>query len=267
MDEIKSLPPMPSSVIKIQELCSERDVNVSKLIEVIEKDPMLSANILKSVNSPLYGMSKEITSIRQAVTLFGVSMVRGFAISTSIKKSVEVDLSPYGIGIEHLGEVSAMQLALVREWYSRVDKSLLQSLMEGAFLMELGKLIAGIKLSASSKGESFLDQLSEGESIQELEIRHLGVSSYELAAMMFEHWNFDETLVKMLRIVNDPYVQDDEKIQLFGKILYVVKEAVSVTHALSEESLDHTKEAITNFHLDQKSFDEAVMAVKANVQA
>jgi HD-like signal output (HDOD) protein len=59
IDEIKSLPALPSSVTKIQELCGERDVNISKLIEVIEKDPMLSANILKSVNSPLYGMSKE----------------------------------------------------------------------------------------------------------------------------------------------------------------------------------------------------------------
>lgn len=266
MDEIKSLPPLPSSVMKIQELCYERDVNISKLIEVIEKDPMLSANILKSVNSPLYGMSKEITSIRQAVTLFGVSMVRGFAVSSSIKKSIVVDLSPYGIGIEHLGEVSTMQLALVREWYSRVDKSLLQSLMEGAFLMELGKLIVAIKLSASSLGAVFLEQLAQGESIQELEVRHVGMSSYELAAIMFEHWNFDQGLIKMLQSVSDPYSQKDEGIQLFAKILHVVKEAVSVTDALSEESLSHAKEAITNFHLDQKSFDEAVIAVKANVQ-
>jgi HD-like signal output (HDOD) protein len=180
INEIKSLPPLPSSVIKIQELCGERDVNISKLIDVIEKDPMLSANILKSVNSPLYGMSKEITSIRQAVTLFGVSMVRGFAVSSSIKKAVNIDFSPYGIGIEELGEVSTMQLALVREWYSRVDKSLLQSLMEGAFLMELGKLIVAIKLSSNSQGEAFAQQLAEGKNIQELETQNVGISRYAL---------------------------------------------------------------------------------------
>jgi HD-like signal output (HDOD) protein len=266
INEIKSLPPLPSSVIKIQELCGERDVNISKLIEVIEKDPMLSVNILKSVNSPLYGMSKEITSIRQAVTLFGVAMVRGFAVSSSIKKAVNVDFSPYGIGIEELGEVSAMQLGLVREWYTRVDKSLLQPLMEGAFLMELGKLIVAIKLATTSGGEAFAQQLAEGKSIQEVEVEYVGMSSYELAAMMFEHWHFDEILIGTLNAVTDPYTQENEKMQLFGKVLHVVKEAVSVTQAFSEESLHNARTAIANFNLDQKSFDEAVEAIRECVQ-
>lgn len=266
INEIKSLPPLPSSVIKIQELCSERDVNISKLIDVIEKDPMLSANILKSVNSPLYGMSKEITSIRQAVTLFGVSMVRGFAVASSIKKTICVDLSPYGIGIEALGDVSTMQLALVREWYSRVDKSLLQALMEVAFLMELGKLIVAIKLSANAQGEAFTQQVAGGKNIQDIESEYVGMSSYALGAMMFEHWNFDVILIETLRAITDPFTADDEKIQTFGKILHVVKEAVGVTQVFSEEGLQSAHLAIANFHLDQKSFDEAVMAVKANIQ-
>lgn len=264
INEIKSLPPLPSSVIKIQELCGERDVNVSKLIDVIEKDPMLSANILKSVNSPLYGMSKEITSIRQAVTLFGVSMVRGFAVSSSIKKTISVDFSPYGIGIEDLGDVSTMQLALVREWYSRVDKSLLQALMEGAFLMELGKLIVAIKLSANSQGEAFAQQLAEGQKIQDLESEYVGMSSYTLGAMMFEHWNFDMVLIETLRAITDPFSAEDEKIRTFAKILHVVKEAVGLTQPFSEEGLDNAHRAIEHFHLDKKSFDEAVIAVQEN---
>lgn len=266
INEIKSLPPLPNSVIKIQELCSEGEVNISKLIGVIEKDPMLSVNILKLVNSPMYGMSKEITSVRQALTLFGVAMVRGFAVSSSIKKAVTVDFSPYGIGLEELGEASTMQLALVKEWYSRVDKSLLQSLMEGAFLMELGKLLVVIKLANSAQGAAFWEELSEGKNIQELEMQYVGMSSYELAAMMFEHWNFDETLTTMLRSLDDPYGQEDEKIQLLAKVLHVVKEAVGVSQRFSEEGLQSAHLAIANFHLDQKSFDEAVMAVRENIQ-
>jgi HD-like signal output (HDOD) protein len=266
LNEIKNLPPLPNSVMKIQELCSEREVDISKLIEVIEKDPMLSVNILKLVNSPMYGMSKEITSVRQALTLFGVAMVRGFAVSSSIKKAITVDFSPYGIGLEELGDASTMQLALVREWYSRVDKSLVQSLMQGAFLMELGKLIVLIKLADTSAGIAFSEELAEGKNISQLEMQYVGMNSYELAAMMFEHWNFDQVLTKTLRALDDPYGQTDEKIQLMAKVLHVVKEAVCVTQTFSEEGLQRAHMAIANFHLDQKSFDEAVMAVRANMQ-
>lgn len=266
IDEIRCLPPLPTSIIKIQELCNEREVNVSKLIDVIGKDPMLSANILKAVNSPLYGMSKEITSIRQALTLFGVSMIRGFAVSSSIKKTILIDLSPYGMTIENMGEVSAMQLALVREWYNRVDKSLLNSLMEGAFLMELGKLMVANKLTSLSKGGSFASEVHEGKEIQELEVQYVGYTSYALAAMMFEHWNFDDHLVQMLRCIDDPEGEKEAKLSLLGKILHVVKEAVSVRESFGEQSLHNAHLAIERFHLDKKSFDEAVCAVQTNMQ-
>jgi len=114
-DEIKNFPPLPASIAAIQELCMAQDVNINALTKVIENDPMLSANILKSVNSPLYGMSKEVSSVHQAVMLFGVSMIRGFAAANAIKKNLPLDLSPYNITIEKLTEVSALQLALLRE--------------------------------------------------------------------------------------------------------------------------------------------------------
>ena len=62
LEEIKSLPPLPVSIVRIQEMCMNHDTDIDELSRVIEHDPMLSANILKSVNSPLYGMSKEISS-------------------------------------------------------------------------------------------------------------------------------------------------------------------------------------------------------------
>jgi HD-like signal output (HDOD) protein len=86
LEEIKSLPPLPGSVVRIQEMCINSDTDIDELSRVIEHDPMLSANILKSVNSPLYGMSKEISSVPQAIMLFGISMIRGFAAASAIKK-------------------------------------------------------------------------------------------------------------------------------------------------------------------------------------
>lgn len=118
------------------------DTDIEELSRVIESDPMLSANILKSVNSPLYGMSKKISSIPQAVMLFGTSMIRGFAAANAIKKAVTIDLSPYGKTIDDVGRTSMMQSALAREWYRTVDKSMLPLLQSSAFLMELGKLVA-----------------------------------------------------------------------------------------------------------------------------
>ncbi len=156
VNEIKSLPPLPASIVRIQELCMSTETNIDELAHVIEGDPMLSANILKSVNSPLYGMSKEISSIHQAIMLFGISMIRGFAAANAIKKAMPIDLSSYTTTIEHLSDISTLQTALVREWYRNVDKSMLPLLQSGAFFMELGKLAASLRVIASGESERFL---------------------------------------------------------------------------------------------------------------
>jgi len=258
-DEIKSLPPLPASIVRIQELCMSSDTNIEELSKVIENDPMLSANILKSVNSPLYGMSKEISSIPQAVMLFGISMIRGFAAANTIKKSIVVDLSIYGKSVDELTHLSALQSALVREWYRNVDKSMLPLLQSSAFLMELGKLIAAKKLAVLGVSEKFHAELDNGGSIIELEKLYLGQSSYDCAAMMFEHWNFETALIETLKEISNPLTTNR-----YAQVLSVILKAVNLHNQFCDKGLTEAYEAIEAFGLNRNAFDEAVDTIKSN---
>lgn len=259
-EEIKRLPPLPSSITTIQKLCMERDVNVNALTKVIENDPMLTANILKSVNSPLYGMSKEVTSVHQSVMLFGVSMIRGFATAIAIKKTLTLDLSPYNITIEKLSETSALQLALLREWYGIVDKQRLPSLVGTTFLMELGKLIVARQVIQAGAKEAFLDQVAQGNPLSDIEKNLIGYESYEVASMMFEHWNFETLLVETLKHIHNPRHGHNEE------ILNVISHAITVHEVLTPSSLENAASALKTFGLDSVAFEKAVEAVKLNME-
>lgn len=258
IDEIKALPPLPASVVRIQELCMSSDTNIDELTRVIENDPMLSANILKSVNSPLYGMSKEISSIPQAVMLFGISMIRGFAAANAIKKAVVIDLSPYGKTIDDVSRTSTMQSALVREWYRNVDKSMLPLLQSCAFLMELGKLVASLKVIGSGEFDKFSSEVQQGKSLMEIERCYLGHTSYEIASMMFEHWNFETALTDTLKEIGNPNAANP-----YARVLSVVSKAVNLRDPLSEQALQEAYEMIEKFGLNRNAFDEALDSIKA----
>jgi HD-like signal output (HDOD) protein len=259
-EEIKNFPPLPTSIAAIQALCMERDVNISALTKVIEEDPMLSANILKSVNSPLYGMSKEVSSVHQAVMLFGVSMIRGFAVANAIKKTLPLDLSPYDITIEKLSETSVLQLALLREWYGIVDKQRLPKLLSATFLMELGKLVISQKVIKAGEKKAFLNQTTEGKALSDIEKSYTGHESYEIASMMFEHWNFETELVETLRSIYQPSHGQN------GEILNVISSAINIYDVLSKDSLDNAYRAIETFGLDREAFEKAVDVVKTNIE-
>lgn len=260
-DDIKSLPPLPESIQKIQQLCAQPEVDMSKLTKVIEGDPMLSANILKSVNSPLYGMSKEIVSIHQAVMLFGVSMIRGFAAANAIKKSLSVDLAPYETSIERLSEISALQLALVREWFGNVDKSRLNLLTSGAFLMELGKIITSKRLLLSGASKPFTKEISEGEAIWEAEKHYLNTDSYAVAAAMFEHWNFDKTLVDAIASISFDDAQEN------GAVLRAISRAINLRAILEESGVALALEIVERGGLDKEPFVKAVERIRERMGA
>jgi HD-like signal output (HDOD) protein len=257
IEEIKSLPPLPNTIVQIQEMCMDSETDIDELSRVIEHDPMLSANILKSVNSPLYGMSKEISSIHQAIMLFGIFMVRGFAASSVIKKSIPVDLSIYSISIDDLTHVSSLQMALVREWYRNVNKSMLPLLQGAAFLMELGKLISSLKVINMGKLGQFVDDVSHGVSLEEAERNYCTLSSYEIVAIMFEHWNFESALVEALREISNDSTQNP-----YAQVLRVITQAVNVQNRLSDEGLIEALSTIEKFGLNKEAFEEAVLTLK-----
>lgn len=258
LNEIKGLPPLPASIVRIQELCMSNETDMDELSRVINADPMLSANILKSVNSPLYGMSKEISSIPQAIMLFGISMIRGFAAANAIKKTLRIDLSPYGKTIEDLTEISTLQSKLAREWYRNVDKTMLPLLQSVAFLMELGKLVASLKLIVSGESDHFFSEFGQDKPIAEIERCYLGVSSYEIAGMMFEHWNFDKALVDTLREISNLATKNP-----YAQVLNVIAKAINLRGILSDAGIAEALEAIDMFGLKRLPFEEAIVSLKA----
>jgi len=99
LKKIKQVPPLPESTMQIEAVYQDPNSSFNDMVKILEKDPLLTADILKAANSPLYGFSREINAINQAVGLFGMGTVRGFALASIVKKSFDLNLSPYGISM------------------------------------------------------------------------------------------------------------------------------------------------------------------------
>jgi EAL and modified HD-GYP domain-containing signal transduction protein len=67
----KDVPPYFYSYYQIVRILSQPEPNVEKISKLIEQDLSLSYKLLKLINSPVYGLTQKIKSIRQAVVLLG----------------------------------------------------------------------------------------------------------------------------------------------------------------------------------------------------
>ena len=201
--QIKTLPPLPKSILEIQKITNDPNSSISDLVKVIKEDPMLTANLLKAANSPLYGFRNRIKNIDHAISLFGMATVKGFAISFAIRNSLKFDLSAYGAGEEEFHDVSSKRNIIALHWFKK-DRSALDIMATNSFLIDLGAVVISLVLDNEGKSESFKKRLLSGENREELEREFVGAVTTEITAEMFKHWNFSEDLVESMANIENP---------------------------------------------------------------
>ncbi len=253
-ERIKTLPPLPKSFHEINAICSDENGTINQLAKVIESDPMLVANLLKVANSPLYSFRREIRSVLQAISLFGMSTTRALTTDISIKKLLNVDIEPYGIVPEDFVQISALQSRLMREWYINVDKKKLDILFLSALLQETGKILIADEIVKNDEVMPFKSEIETAVNIAQVEKSFVGATTAEITAKIFEHWGFDEMMVEAIAFADN--IDDaPEHIREYSVALKIVKTAVPMNAPLTERSV-----TISLNLIEKEGYNEAVFA-------
>ncbi len=86
-----TLPPKPSVLAQLQDALESEPQNLNQVADIIAKDVATSAAVLKIINSPLYGLSRTVTDVKQAVVFLGLDsicqLVTGFLLKQSFEQS------------------------------------------------------------------------------------------------------------------------------------------------------------------------------------
>ena len=198
---IESLPPLIDTIKIVKRLYAEgsSNVNIARLIIAIESDALLATNILKMANSPLYGFSKEVTSISQAVTLFGAEMIFAFVVRFSVNANIVANLRPYALSNNAFNEVCHLQSKFVSQWYGKINESSALFLAPLALIMESGKIILAKEITANGCIKSFSQGLQDAQSVSLYEHKHFTTSSYFVSGLLFEHWNLNRNYTEILK--------------------------------------------------------------------
>ncbi len=83
LEKSEDLPCLPMTAIKVFKLCSSKNADSQKLEELLKSDQALVAKILRTVNSALYGLRREITSVSEAVKILGIKGIKNLVLQSS----------------------------------------------------------------------------------------------------------------------------------------------------------------------------------------
>lgn len=88
---IEQIPPLPAIALEILEIYRDPYGDAARLGAIIEKDPGLSAQVLRWANSALYGNPGRVVGIKEAIArVLGYEMVLNLALGLSTIKPLRV---------------------------------------------------------------------------------------------------------------------------------------------------------------------------------
>jgi len=259
LEKVKAFPPLDDTVAKVMAICNDDNGSVGELAQVVQADPMTMANILKAANSPLYGFSREIKSVSQAVSIFGMDTVKGFAFSSFLQKKLDLNLSPYDVKKEKFTLISEKQNAFAVKWFQK-KRSMLDTLALTSFLMEMGKIVLANILIDEGKGDEFKALVTQTTSLLELEALEkqvFGISNEEVTAIIFKEWNFDEVMCDAIKYLNHPEAANEEA-KPYAQALQVIKTLVSTKDFDQETQIAKATELAESYDLEVEKFHETL---------
>ncbi len=198
VEGLRELPTLPDSVTRIIEKI-DAESSMAQISEIIEEDQVISARVLKLVNSAFYGMGGRVSSLHHAVSLLGVNVLRGLVLSSYF---LTIDDS----GIEGLWEHASAVSSLVYAMGNKLGFENCAEVTAAALLHDIGKLIL-----REVMGEQFVEmqhyiEENRDETFKDKELSFFPVGHEDAALLWMKRWNFPALIQEVAAYHHRPAV-------------------------------------------------------------
>ena len=192
VENATNLPSLPDVVFHINEMVDDPVTSSRQVGAEIARDQVLSAKVLKLVNSGLYGFSRSITTISHAVTMLGFDAVKSLVLGSSV-----LDLMSGAIpGLWEHSQACARTCGLIANHLEMSDPEEIATI---GLLHDLGKVVLHKSLEAEyrqvflrvKKADMLFYKAEEDRRVLGAGINHGTIGGWLLAK-----WTLPEKLVE-----------------------------------------------------------------------
>jgi putative nucleotidyltransferase with HDIG domain len=198
IDRAAELPTLPRILLEVDRLLSDPGVSARRLGQLIEKDPAMTAKLLRLANSAFYGGSAPVSDIYSAMVMMGFTSVRSAVLSISVVRAFKKLRELEGMRITDFWRHAAAVAVGCRHIARQTRSADPDQAFVAGLLHDIGKL-----LLAQMFPELFAAVWScmqqNGIPFYEAEGRTVPVDHAALGARLAERWKLPEELAGSIR--------------------------------------------------------------------
>jgi len=212
LEEVRNLKPIPAVANQLLEVVDNPDSSMEDIANVIQYDPVMTANILRTCNSAYFGLKHPAESITDAVNLLGTDQVIELVLLKSGAGAFSGRQEGYGLEEGEMWRYAVSSAVIAKQIAIRMKLENKNTIFTAALVKDIGKII--LEKYVARGGRKIQDLVKkENLSFREAEKKALGIDHAELGAMITKMWKFSPKMVKIIRhhhLADETMIKDKE---------------------------------------------------------
>ncbi|MEN8179088.1 MAG: HDOD domain-containing protein [Pseudomonadota bacterium] len=186
------IPSVPDIVVNLHAEFEKEEPDIERISDLVAKDQAITGQVIKTVNSPLFGLQQPVESIPQAVVLLGLNKVKNLVTAAAFQSKIQAK-SPIAVQIWH-DSLSVAQVAMkIAQHIHDIsqDEAYLAALLHNCGAMLLAEKFPGYEDLLRIENE-FPAALIDREN------RRLGSNHVVIGYMFAKHWKLPERVCQAI---------------------------------------------------------------------
>ncbi|HEY4745016.1 MAG TPA: HDOD domain-containing protein [Desulfuromonadaceae bacterium] len=199
--KVDDLPTIPAVATQVLQLLDQPEVQIEEVADLMLSDQVMTARVMKMINSPVYKPGHRISSLKRALVYLGLRHIREVALTTSFISAFDEKSGAAGIGTfwEHSFGVG-MVSKIIAEKIGYID-------LERAYIAGVIHDIGEVFFSNYLRDE--FQQVMDGikdkpVKLVDAEAEHFGTTHCEIGLCMARKWNFPESYCEVIAYHHTP---------------------------------------------------------------
>ena len=89
LKSIDDMPSLPLTALKILRLANDINSSPQEMLDTIKVDPVITGKVLQMINSSYFGLSANVTDLRQALVMLGANTVKNLALTSALLNTMK----------------------------------------------------------------------------------------------------------------------------------------------------------------------------------
>lgn len=199
--QIEDLPTIPAVANQVLLLLDQPDVEIEQVADLMLSDQVMTARVMKMLNSPVYRPTHEIRSFKRALVYLGLRHIREVALTTSFISAFERDTGAFELNSfwEHsFGVGMVSKIIAEKVGYPDLEKAYISGIIHN-----LGMVVLNVCLP--EEYQAVLAAIKDRPvTLASAEFERFGTSHSEIGLCMARKWNFPDVYCEVIACHHTP---------------------------------------------------------------